>query len=506
MTNQPSVLAMSERAASRSGRALLGTFALAAALVALQVPSAQAGVLTTVVISDGFTNTTSQHRTAVEPDSFAYGTTMVAASQTGRFTNGGSSDITYSTSIDSGASWRQGTLPGITGYPTNGLTGGFERVSDPSVAYDAAHSVWLISSVPITSAVQVPNVFVSRSTDGGLTFDNPVTVATGSTSFDKNWTVCDNTATSPYYGHCYTTFDDNAIGDLLLVSVSADGGTTWSTPQPTGNSATGLGGQPVVQPNGTVIIPASNASESAIIAWRSSNGGASWTSTVTVAAVTDHAPAGNLRSGPLPSAEIDAAGTVYVAWQDCRFRRGCKSNDIVYSTSADGASWTAVRRVPIDATTSSVDHFIPGLGVDPTTAGSAARLGLTYYFYRNGSCGKRSACQLEVGYIQSNDGGSTWSTHTDVAGPFDIALTPSTTQGRMVGDYISTSWIGGRAFGAFAVAKASTDGSAFDQAINVPTGGLTAATAGFAATSSGDHPVAGAASDHAAASSPIRSH
>ena len=59
----------------------------------------------------------------------------------------------------------------------------------------------------------MPVVFVSRSTDGGLTFGNPVTVASGSTSFDKNWTVCDNTATSPYYGNCYTEFDDNADGD-----------------------------------------------------------------------------------------------------------------------------------------------------------------------------------------------------------------------------------------------------------------------------------------------------
>lgn len=48
-----------------------------------------------------------------------------------------------------------------------------------------------------------------------------------------------------------------------------------------------------------------------------------------VSRVPDHAPAGNLRSGPLPTAEVDSAGKVYIAWQDCRFRRRCKSNDIV---------------------------------------------------------------------------------------------------------------------------------------------------------------------------------
>jgi len=170
--------------------------ATAAAVMVLNVPSAHAAVGLTRIIVDPFTNSTSQHQATVEPDTFAFGSTIVTATQSGRFFNGGSSDIAYATSTDSGATWTQGTLPGITPY--NGGGGSFERVSDPSVAYDAAHNVWLISSVPITSAVTVPNVFASRSTDGGLTFGAPVTVASGSTSFDKNWTVCDNTAASPF--------------------------------------------------------------------------------------------------------------------------------------------------------------------------------------------------------------------------------------------------------------------------------------------------------------------
>ncbi|HEX8768226.1 MAG TPA: sialidase family protein, partial [Jatrophihabitans sp.] len=306
----------------------------------LNLPAAHAAVPLLKVIDDPFTNSSSQHKATVEPDTFAYGNTIIAATQSGRFYDGGASGIAYSRSTDSGSTWSQGTLPGITTQ-----TGGtYERVSDPSVAYDAAHGVWLISSIPITSAVTVPVVFVSRSTDGGATFGNPVTIASGSTSFDKNWTVCDNHTTSPYYGRCYTQFDDNADGDRLKVSTSTDGGLTWGPAKNTGNNATGLGGQPVVQPNGTVIIPSANASESAIIAWRSTDGGATWSSTVTVALVSDHTPAGSLRSGPLPTAEIDAAGKVYVAWQDCRFRNGCKSNDIVYSTSTNGTTWSAVTR------------------------------------------------------------------------------------------------------------------------------------------------------------------
>jgi hypothetical protein len=313
-----------------------------------------------------------------------------------------------------------------------------------------------------------------------------------------------------------SAIEPTARGELTEVPVVCGIGSVECHPDPgspswsaeirnTANNGTGIGGQPVVQPNGTVIVPAANANETAIIAFRSTHGGASWGSTVTVTAVADHAPAGNLRSGPLPSAEIDAAGKVYVAWQDCRFRKGCKSNDIVYSTTTDGTTWSTVTRVPIDATTSSVDHFIPGLAVDPTSSGTTTKLGLTYYFYRNTSCGKRNnPCQLEVGYIQSNNGGSTWSTRIDVAGPFNIALTPNTSQGRMVGDYISTSWVAGKVFGAFAVAQAPTGGFSFDQAIYLPTTGFSPALSGFVNSSSGDHPVAGAASDHAAAQSPFR--
>src|SRR3954469_9996165 len=214
----------------------------------------------------------------------------------------------------------------------------------------------MVSSIPLTAAVTVPEVIVSRSTDRGLSWGTPVTVATSATAvLDKNWTACDNTASSPFYGHCYTTWDDHAAGNRLFTSTSTDGGLTWGTPTATANNGTGLGGQPVVQPNGTVIVPAANANETAIIAYRSTDGGNTWSATSTVSAVADHAVAGSMRTGPLPTAEIGADGKVYVAWQDCRFRKGCKSNDIVYSTTTNGTTWSAVSRVPIDATSSSVD-------------------------------------------------------------------------------------------------------------------------------------------------------
>src|SRR5205085_2456674 len=194
---------------------------------------------------------------------------------------------------------------------------------------------------------------------------------------DKDWLVCDDTSTSAYYGHCYVEWDINSSGNLVQMSTSSDGGATWSAGQATQDNVSGLGGQPLVQPNGTVIVPFLS-SNSSIAAFTSTNGGASWSSSVTIASQTDHQVA-TIRTEPLPSAEIDGAGKAYVVWQDCRFESGCNANDIVMSTSTDGKTWSAVQRIPADAVDSSVDHFIPGLAVDPSTSGGTAHLALTFY-------------------------------------------------------------------------------------------------------------------------------
>jgi hypothetical protein len=432
--------------------------------------AAFANVTVTQLSSDPYTNTTSQHQTEVEPDTFSFGSTIVMATQVGRFTDGGSSNVGWATSTNNGVTWTHGFLPGTTAYSTP--SGPYARVSDPSVAYDAAHNVWLISSLPLNASVNGVGVIVNRSTDGGLTWGNAVVVSSA-TGSDKNWIACDNTSTSPFYGHCYVEFDNNSQGNRILMSTSTDGGVTWGTALTTANNATGLGGQPLVQPTGTVIVPIGNANTTSILAFTSTNGGASWNATVTVSTVRSHRIAGNIRSSPLPSAEIDGSGKVYVAWQDCRFRTRCSSNDIVMSTSTNGTTWSAVTRIPTDAVNSRADHFIPGLAVDKSTSGATAHLALAYYYYPTANC-FASTCQLDVGYVSSTNGGSTWTAKTQLAGPMTLSWIPNTTQGRMVGDYISTSFSNGLAFPSFAVATAPT-GTTFHQAIYTTESGLVAA-------------------------------
>src|SRR5438067_3190451 len=441
---------------------------LAVAAALISAAGAQANVALSQVSADPYTNTTSQHATELEPDTFAYGGTVVATFQVGRFFNGGATNIGFVRSGDGGTTWdAPGFLPGMT-FNSGAASSPYERVSDPSVAYDAAHGVWLISSIPLLPGnLVVPTVFVNRSTDDGRTWSNPISIpppVSNSVDLDKNWTACDNNASSPFRGHCYTELDNFGDGDLELMSTSTDGGLTWSTPIRTDGNDKGLGGQPLVQPNGRVIVPFESLNGT-ITAFHSDNGGASWSRGFKVARIRFHRVAGGLRTSPLPSAEIAGDGKVYVGWEDCRFRKGCTSNDIVFSTSTDGVDWTDPARVPIDDVTSSVDHFIPGLAVDPTTSGPSTHLALTYYFYPNANCG--GACRLEVGYISSPDGGAHWGAATQLAGPMALSEIANTSQGPMVGDYISTSFSGTKATTVFAVGK-QTETAAFDEAMYSP--------------------------------------
>ena len=430
--------------------------------------------------TDTFSNASSQHATEVEPDSFAFASTIISSFQVGRISGGGAADIGFAISNDSGATWQNGLLPGLTTFQGGGTN---SAATDTTVIFDAAHSVWIISSLTISTGST--QVVVSRSTDGGASWSNPIIVAQ-SPDLDKNWLTCDNSNTSPHYGNCYMEWDDNGNSNLILMSTSSDGGLTWSAPISPAGSPHGLGGIPLVQPGGGVVVPfLSNLN--VIQSFSSPDGGASWGPLVQIAQVNSHAVSGGLRSDALPSAQEDAAGNIFVVWQDCRFRSGCSSNDLVMSTSGDGATWSSVGRILSDATNSGVDHFLPGLGIDPATSGASTHLGLTYYYYPQANC-TAATCALFVGFISSTDGGTTWSAPTPVAGPMSLNWLPSTNSGLMVADYISTSFSGGKAYGFFAVAKAKS-GSTFDEAIYTTQSGFDVAAAPAVNSSAGERPV-----------------
>jgi hypothetical protein len=418
-------------------RRFLLAFALAAVGALTLTLVASANVAVTIIATDPFTNSTSQHATIVEPDTYSSGSTIVAAAQWGRFTDGGSSDIGVSVSTNNGSSWTAQALPGTTVYSTP--AGPYARISDPSVAYDKAHNVWMVSGLALDANLNGAAVTLSRSTNGGATWNNAtnIAVATGTQNFDKNWTVCDNTTTSPFYGSCYTTWDDFGHGNQFKAAYSRDGGVTWTSSR--GPNVGVIGGQPLTLPNGNVVVPLDNASETQLGYTISTNGGVKFGQAFVITNITAFNDPGNIRSGPLPSAEISGDGKIFVFWEDCRFRSGCTTNDLVYVTSTNGSTWSAVQRVPIDAVTSTVDHFIPGAAVDKASSGANIHVGVAYYYYPAVPCSE-ATCDLDVGYISSTNGGTSWGAPTMLRGPMKLDWSPNTTQGRMVGDYISTSY------------------------------------------------------------------
>jgi hypothetical protein len=173
-------------------------------------------------------------------------------------------------------------------------------------------------------------------------------------------------------------------------------------------------------------------------------------------------------------------------WEDCRFRASCATNDLVYSTSSDGVNWSAVTRVPIDATSSTVDYFIPGIGIDPATSGANAHVAIHFYEYAQSNC-TAATCLLSVVYISSANGGSTWNAPVSLTGPMLVTWLPNSQNGLMVGDYIATAFVNGVPHGVFAVATAPS-GATFNEAMYTGQG-LTVRAEGRQFSSANDKPL-----------------
>jgi BNR repeat-like domain/RTX calcium-binding nonapeptide repeat (4 copies) len=403
---------------------------------------------------DTTTDFRAQHETQVEPDSFSWNRTVVAAFQNGRIPNGGAAAIGWATSRDAGKSWRSGVVP----------LGTYGLVSDPVVAYDAKHETWLIAG--LGAGFRQLDIWVSRSKDG-LLWSQPI-VAAGDVDeeYDKEWLACDNGARSKFRGSCYLAYVDINTHWLAL-RFTRDGGLTWSKPvrvQPGVANATFTGPMPVVQPDGTVVVPYSlyapiDNGEDRIAAVISEDGGETYSAPLRIARLISEELA-RVRAPSMPSVDVDAGGRLYVVWQDSRERLGGTENDIVLSTSANGRTWTSPRKIPMPAS-GDVNYWLPAIGVEPSSAGKTAKLAVAYY-----SLKLRAGCEVflpgcaqevQSWVVQSADGGDTWTRPRKLnAEPMRLEWIADSSLGRMLGDYISVSWAGGKAIPVIAIAGEPT--------------------------------------------------
>jgi RTX calcium-binding nonapeptide repeat (4 copies) len=388
---------------------------------------------------DLFRDPDGQHESEVEPDSLTVGRTTVATFQVGRRFDGGATGIGFAVSKDDGRTWRSGVLPGLT--LATSPAGAHERASDPAVGYDAAHGVWLITTLAIQG--ETTRLTVSRSSDA-VTWSGPIVAAEASSTagitFDKEWIGCDNGSGSPFAGRCYLVYSDVAHGDVIASKFSTDGGATWSA-QVQVTPTDGVGAIPVVRPAGELVL-VYLAQDSRIESAVSADGGASFGAPVVIANVSAH-PERGLRFFPLPSADVDASGRVWATWHDCRFDAACATNSVVVATSADGRSWTTPAAV-----TSGRDAVLPTVGIDR----ASGRVAIAYYTVRGAG--------IDAELVQSAPGGSGWGAPRRLsAQTMAVAWLPNTVSGRMLADYISLHYASGRPLVIWALASEPVGGT-----------------------------------------------
>ncbi|HLK61253.1 MAG TPA: exo-alpha-sialidase, partial [Chthonomonadaceae bacterium] len=270
----------------------------------------------------------------------------------------------YSLSTDGGNTFTdEGTLP----QDTNGDLG------DPALAADTVAGTIYFITIAFGEEFGVPGIQSFRSFDGGATFHSPVNAAPGFSSsdfLDKPWVAVDD-ASGTGQGTVYVTFTDFGSSTKICVTRSTDGGATWG---PSGGvslaSGTVQGSYVVVGPDHSVYVfwLDGNSASQQILVRKSTDGGNTFGSSVTVATLKTTGVNGDLglggfRSNAFPHAAVNpVTGNVYVTYNDTP--GGTDRADIFFTQSTDGgATWSAPVRVNDDTTTN--DQWQPAIAVSP---------------------------------------------------------------------------------------------------------------------------------------------
>jgi hypothetical protein len=294
---------------------------------------------------------------------------------------------------------------------------------------------------------------------------------------DKEWITIDRSTNPTTRGNIYVTWTlfrrlgrNRERGDIVI-SRSTDGGRTFSEPVAVNlqGQVQNQGSWPAVGPNGEVYVlyytdvPADE--NDALYVARSTDGGQTFPQVRKAANVRrppSPLPGSRFRMFVLPSMAVDPRnGTVYVTWND--YRAG--EADVLLVTSTDGGStWSTPKRVNDDPASQRRDQFFPA-----AIAGPDGTLHLLWLDRRDDPANRRFVPY----YARSTDGGNSFSTNIRIAAAAsdpDVGF-----EGVLIGDYIAldVSSDGSRVYAAWVDTRNGHQDiyfSAFDarQATGVP--------------------------------------
>ncbi len=288
-------------------------------------------------------------------------------------------------------------------------TGHGANYGDPVVAYDAKLHRWFAGDLVSGGDCGYQGIGLWTSTEPAVRWTTGASAHVGDGD-DRESMWADNNLFSPHYGRLYISWNDFAAGGALVVTHSDDG-IHWTpvTVDPTFIRDVQLTGS--YGADGTVYLMAMDEGAGAFsprqnVHYRSTDGGASWTSTLVGAAFA--APGDSLCDGYF--AQIDpiwryqgwgqpAAGPNGVVGYDYTVHgTGTDGGDIYFTRSTNnGVTWSSPQRLNTD--TSGKAQWMPSLLF--TRHGVALA---TWYDRRNTTDGQN---YQRFGRI-SLDNGATW--------------------------------------------------------------------------------------------------
>jgi hypothetical protein len=363
--------------------------------------------------------------------------TLLATFQEGRFTNGGAVDCGYAVSHDGGLTWSRALIPGLTTI----VGGPYPRASDP-VAGIALDGAMYIATIGVVDAAQsMSAIAVSRSTNGGATFEAPVEALRSPDSsifLDKEWLAVNTFSNTPTAGRLvitYTRFDRVNDTSPQARIYSDNGGISWSSSAFVTDDLTYTqGSQPVFLPDGRLAVVYFDYSfEDPIYAYIrvavSTNGGDTFSYSNQVAKMLIYDPEDMRSASILPSATGNRSNnTLYVVYQGIYPLDLPGGPRILFTKSTDaGETWSLPRPVSDNSTNTGV--------FNATIAASPDGQTLTVSFY-DGRMNPSNHFLVDVFMAQSFDGGETWQPNIRITPvSSDVRLAPLTPAGYMVGDY-----------------------------------------------------------------------